>query len=274
METLGYEAVQFSPLMGCAYVDIERQLRAAAKAGFHWFAVDIWSIRAFEASGRQLDELASIASSSGLDCGQLQSLFVPGGKNFERAVTEFTRSAQALRPATVQVIAESASDKALEQFRYASEQIRRVAPEAVFAMEYTPIQPINSIQSSLEFIRASGVERFGVNLDTWHFFEGNEDWADLEAIALDDIAHLQFSDHGLIASRETLRDEMMHHRMLPGTGRYELERFLSIVRDIGYRGRAGVEILSETMRSMTPEDYAAEVHRHARTYWGDWSVDS
>ena len=268
METLGYESVQYSPMLGAPYLDLERQLRAASAAGFDWFAVDIWSIRAFEATGRPLRELSEVASSCRLECGQLQTLLVPAPEPFDTLVEDLARAAGVLSAATVQVLPWKTSDRTLHDFRTASGQIRESAPDTVFALEYTPIQPTNSIKSSLEFIRASGVQGFGVNLDTWHFFQGDEDWPDLEALSLEDIAHLQISDHGPIASRDALQDEMMHRRALPGEGGFDLARFLSVVRNIGYHGRAGFEILSEPMRDMEPEDYAAEVHRVARMFWG------
>ena len=268
METLGFETVQFSPMLGAPPPDFERQLRGAAAAGFDWFAVDIWSIRAFEAEGHALAELADIASSCELECGQLQTLTVPASEPLDVLVDDLTRAADTLHPATVQVVAKTRSDDALHNFKNASSQIRNVAPDSLFAFEYTPIQDINSIKSTLDFIRDAGVERCGLNLDTWHFFQGGENWSDLEGVELEDIVHLQISDHGPVTSLNGLRDEMMHRRVLPGDGVFDLDRFLSIVRSIGYRGRAGVEILSEAMREMNPEDYAAEVHRRSTRYWG------
>ena len=158
METLGYESVQYSPMLGAPYTDLERQLRAASAAGFDWFAVDIWSIRAFEATGRPLRELSEVALIMSSRMRATPNPPVPAPEPFDALVDDLARAAGVLSPATVQVLPWKTSDRTLQDFSTASGQIRESAPDTVFALEYTPIQPINSIKSSLDFIRASGVQ--------------------------------------------------------------------------------------------------------------------
>ena len=270
METLGYEAVQYSPTVGGPDLGLERQLRAAAAAGFDWCALDQASIERFLAGGGELDRLGELVTSLGLPCGQLQTLLVPA-MGSEPPIVQARRmadTARVLQPATVQVICVGRPDAAVEEFRAAAALLRAAAPETLFAIEYIPVQRVNTIDAALGFARATGVEGFGLNLDTWHFFEGAEDWPDLERLAPEDIVHLQFSDHGPLRQPVDLIDEMMHRRVLPGLGQFDLPRFFEIVRAKGYHGRAGAEILSEEWRSVGPEEFATAVHAQASRFWG------
>jgi sugar phosphate isomerase/epimerase len=267
VETLGYETVQFSPVHTTTDVDLERQLRAAAAAGFTWFGVDIWSIRAHLSSGRDLGSLHDVAASCGLECGQLQSLTV-GEREPRNLIAALAAAGRALQPATIQVLIAAEPARALDVFRAASAQLREAAPDTTFALEFVPTMPVNSIAASLEFIRASDIERFGINLDSWHFFHGPDMWSDLEALTADEIAHVQFSDHGPLVFADDLLMEMTTRRVFPGDGHLDLTRFFATVRNIGYNGRAGIEILSDAMLSMTPEDFARQAFQRGSRYWG------
>jgi sugar phosphate isomerase/epimerase len=249
-------------------VGVGRQLRAASVAGFDWFAIDVWTVRGFLATGRELDELQEVCGESGLECGQLQTLLLQGPEPFEDLVSDLASAARVLQPATVQVIAGVHSEETVVKLRQASARLRQAAPETVFAIEYTPMQPMNTIEAALDFVKATGVEGFGLNLDSWHFFVGPEEWSDLDRLSLEDVVHMQFSDHGPLHPPLDLADETMNRRLLPGEGTFDLTRFFAFVRELGYDGRGGVELLSEPLRSLSPEEYAPIANAAGRRFWG------
>jgi sugar phosphate isomerase/epimerase len=45
-------------------------------------------------------------------------------------------------------------------------------------------------------------------------------------------------------------DETINHRELPGEGEFPIREYVAAVRDAGYRGPWGVEVLSQKLRSL------------------------
>jgi sugar phosphate isomerase/epimerase len=277
MVTLGYEMTTHTQATGGDYVDVKRQLSAAAAAGFSWFGADIWSIRNFRDRGGQLSDLHQFANSRGIpQCGQLQSVLLgverdPQDVPFAILVDDLVEAARILQPATIQVIVAKA-EGAIPQFQDAAGRLRGVAPDAVFALESIPGTGIDSIGSALEFIDATGIDRFGLNLDSWHFFHGPDGWPELESLTSEEIVQVQFSD-GPASSADAMQT-MMTGRVLPGDGELDLRRFVATMRDIGFDGRVGVEITSSALRSsLSPEQLAVEVFRHSYPFWMGSSPD-
>jgi sugar phosphate isomerase/epimerase len=259
---------------GGPVVSLERQLAAAAAAGFDWYAADIWSFRASRASGRSLHDVRAVADSCALDLGQLQTLLLPTPEPFDRWIADLADITRVLQPATMQVIVTGDPAVAREQFRTASHQLRAIAPDLVFALEYTSVQEIHDMAGALRFARSTGVEGFGLCLDAWIFFEAQEPWAALEALDVDDIAHVQFADHDALAEGHDFLDEIMNRKVLPGDGCFDLTRFFATIRDLGYAGRAGVEVSSERLRAASPEEFARVAHSAGCRFWGQRREDA
>jgi sugar phosphate isomerase/epimerase len=263
--TLGFEMAQYSPMNnGGNYVDVERQLRAAAAAGFDWYAIDVWSIAGYQQAGGDLDRFAELSRSLGLDCGQLQTL-VLGAPQQPSVVPDLVNAAGPLQPATIQVIVVGEPQACLTPMRDAADQIREVASDVTFAIEVVPFAPMASIKEGLNFVRSSGVDGFGLNLDSWHFSQGPDDWSDIEALTAADITHLQFNDRGPNTTDNLMAE--LHRQRLPGTGEIDLDRFLGTVRRLGYSGRAGVEVISTELQAQPPEPVAVAEYTAARSYW-------
>jgi sugar phosphate isomerase/epimerase len=112
---------------------------------------------------------------------------------------------------------------------------------------------------------ASGDARTGVIVDTWHFFRGDDDWPDLEALPVDDLAFVQFSD-GLPAGKDPGYDTL-HRRAVPGHGEFDLDRFSACLRAKDFQAPVSVEVLSEELRALPVEEFARRTMETSLPYW-------
>src|SRR5258708_16075683 len=64
---------------------------------------------------------------------------------------------------------------------------------AGMAVEFSPLGAVTSIAPGLEVVKAAGVERAGVVIDSWHFFPPASRWGQLERLPLYPIPHLPFN---------------------------------------------------------------------------------
>jgi sugar phosphate isomerase/epimerase len=140
------------------------------------------------------------------------------------------------------------------------------AAGARLALEYLPFTPLRSIRDTLDAIDRAGIPDARVVVDTWHFFNGPESWADLDALPLERLAYPQFDDAPELAS-DDLMYETTQRRVLPGEGHFDLERFARSLRGRGWDGVVSVELLSAEMRRWPREVFAKRVHAAARPYW-------
>src|SRR4029453_16518197 len=89
---------------------------------------------------------------------------------------------------------------------------------------FSPLPKVKTSADARALLAACGGNtRTGVIVDTWHFFRGDDEWPDLEALPVDELAFVQFSD-GLPAGMDSGYDTL-HRRAIPGDGEFDLDRF-------------------------------------------------
>jgi len=137
---------------------------------------------------------------------------------------------------------------------------------AGMAVEFSPLGAVTSIAAGLEVVKAAGVERAGVVIDSWHFFRGDSSWEQLERVPLDRIAYVQFND-ALPPVSEDGMHETMHRRAMPGDGIFELGRFASTLLERGWAGVVSVEVLSAELRELPVPDFARLAYQTTARYW-------
>jgi sugar phosphate isomerase/epimerase len=134
------------------------------------------------------------------------------------------------------------------------------------AVEFSPLTKVKTLADARQMIAgAGGGARTGVIVDTWHFFRGDDRWPDLEAVPVDELAFVQFSD-GLPAGNDAGHDTL-HRRALPGHGEFDLDRFAACLRAKGFRGPVSVEVLSEEMRALPVQEFARRTVETSLPYW-------
>lgn len=133
------------------------------------------------------------------------------------------------------------------------EPLRRIAEEASaigsrVALEPLPFALIGSMPQGAELIRAAGHPAAGLVVDFWHVFRADTTLVDLVA-CLDPgmVFGVELCDARLEAIG-TLFEDTRDRRTLVGQGAQDVVGFIGAMREAGFHGPWGVEILSTEHR--------------------------
>ena len=265
MADLAFATLNHSPLVE-PHADVLTQIAAAADAGYSMLSPDVFSVRAHLAAGGSLAQLADALADRQLACLDLAGLTI--GADEARTKHEadgLLEMARALGATWMQVrVVDEVDDGIRSQFEWSADQFG--ASGVGLAVEFSPLTKVKTIGDARELIAGAGADaRAGVIVDTWHFFRGNDEWPDLEALPVDELAFVQFSD-GLPAGKDPGHDTL-HRRALPGQGEFDLERFSSCLRAKASRGPVSIEVLSQDLRALSVEEFALRTMETSLPYW-------
>ncbi|MCU1346848.1 MAG: Xylose isomerase protein barrel [Acidimicrobiia bacterium] len=133
----------------------------------------------------------------------------------------------------------------------------RVGEEGMIVeLEFTPIQPVNSVALAHQVLRDAGRTNSGIVFDTWHFYQGDPDFEALEAVPAGMITKAQVNDGHVNEFQEGRVKDTFMHRLLPGQGNFDLARVLRILDRKGALEMCGPEVLSLDLFAMTPPEAA------------------
>ena len=263
-----FETVNWSPYFGFARPELRRMIRAAEATGFGWISFDLPSIAHFTANAGTLGALRDALAAANVKLLAVHSLAIDGDvakvETLTREAMETCRAlgaayfhAGVIAPVDAQVVA-------------ATRRAADICQESGvgFAIEFLPFLPVASIGQTRSLLAAAGARRPGLVVDSWHFFNGLDDWDALAGIAADEIAYVQFDDHGPLQSDDLLF-ETTEKRVMPGEGIFDLGRFASTLRGAGFDGVVGVEILSAASRAQPIEEVARRMMDTSKPYWQD-----
>ncbi len=132
-------------------------------------------------------------------------------------------------------------DRMIEDFRVLCDQAAEVGTR--IALELMPFSNLRTPEQGLELLRGSGVTNGGIMLDIWHMARGNIDYDSIRRMPKESVTWVELDD-ARPEVEGTLYNDTIHNRELPGEGSLDIKGFLEAVRDVGYEGPYGVEILS------------------------------
>jgi sugar phosphate isomerase/epimerase len=265
MAQLSFATLNHSPFV-TEGVSLPDQFAAAAAAGFELVGPDIFSLRTWRDDGRSYEELADALHASNVGCSDIAGVAVTGKRESTLAESEeMLAFAQPLGCEWMQVRVTKPVD---DDIRALFVEVCKLYGDAGMgiAIEWSPYTPLNSIAGSRELVAAGkDFARVGVIVDTWHFFHGGDSWPELDALPIDELAMVQFTD-GLPAGDD--RAATMNRRAIPGEGELDLTTFVDKVRARGFDGLVSLEVLSEHDRGRNVEDFARACYTASMRYWG------
>ncbi len=272
MPRYGYATLNHSPLhdLPTAW---EAHLDAAAIAGFDALAPDIFWLRALEAEGVHLERVADGLRDRNLACMEISGLAIGDDGRTAAEITENLRYARALDAELMNTRFIVPIDAAaIRRVRQCGEALRTQGARdggTRIALEFSSGSQLRGVAEARALVDAVGEVGLGVTLDTWHFFNHADgpDWAALEALPLAALANLQLSD-GVAHAPGDFWDATMHHRRLPGTGDFPLDRLAQGLAARGFDGAIVLEILSAEQRDRPLADFAIDSLRRARAIFG------
>jgi len=129
---------------------------------------------------------------------------------------------------------------------------------AYVSLEIFPAANINSIEKGRRLMDLVGMDSCtngGLLIDIWHITRPGIPYDEIVDLPLSYIAHVELDD-AAATMEGTYFEDTTFRRLLPGQGSFDVPAFIAAVEKTGYKGAYGVEILSETMRNLEPEQAA------------------
>jgi sugar phosphate isomerase/epimerase len=162
-----------------------------------------------------------------------------------------------LGPTHIKIGSEDGSPRDLEPYTAALLELTRDAAShgTRIAIEPMPFSIISTIPAGAELARATGHPDCGIIVDAWHVFRAGTTLDELRSSLATDVVfgiELDDADEQIVGS---MFEDTVNNRRLCGEGSFDLAGLVSVLRDIGYTGTWGIEILSTEFRE-TPLDQA------------------
>jgi sugar phosphate isomerase/epimerase len=118
------------------------------------------------------------------------------------------------------------------------------------AIEAMPFSIISSVPMGAEIVTAADHPAVGLLIDAWHVFRADASLEDLrDSLTPEMIFGVELDD----ATAEVvgnLFEDTLNHRLLCGEGSFDLRGFVALLRDKGFDGPWGIEILSASFRQL------------------------
>jgi sugar phosphate isomerase/epimerase len=133
--------------------------------------------------------------------------------------------------------------------------LRELATQAAehgtrIAIETMPFSIIPTVPMGAEIISAAAHPSIGLLVDAWHIFRAGTTLEELRESLLPGMifgVELDDAGHDMVGS---LFEDTLDHRLLCGEGSFDLRGLVAVLRDKGFDGPWGVEILSSSFRRL------------------------
>lgn len=136
------------------------------------------------------------------------------------------------------------------------------------ALEPLPFSNLTHFGTAAALVAAADHPAAGLAVDVWHLERGPSTLDDLAAIPGDSVFVVELNDAPAPQSADLFHDTI-HHRVLCGSGTFDLTGFVETLQLSGFAGPWGVEILSDAHRRRPVEESLVEVHDTAMALFGE-----
>ena len=137
--------------------------------------------------------------------------------------------------------------------------LRELADQAVehgtrIAIETMPFSIISTVPMGAELITAAGHSAVGLLVDAWHVFRAGTSLDELRAALTPELIFGVELDDAAAEPVGSLFEDTVDHRLLCGDGTFDLTGLVAVLRELGFDGPWGVEILSASFRVLPVGD--------------------
>jgi len=140
-------------------------------------------------------------------------------------------------------------ERIVERFGELCEDAARYT-DAKIVYEFMPYDvQVSDVDTGLQVVEGANAPNGGLAFDTWHLGKLGLEPDDLRRIPSRFVSWVELSD-GPYEYAEDRLDEVINRRKLPGEGEFPIAGYVAVLRELGYDGPWGVEILSEELRSL------------------------
>ena len=252
----------------CCHHDFRLRVETAAKAGFT--AMGFWHTDLVEILEKySFPQMKRILDDNGITQVEVEWLLNWFCTDERRIESDQTRkllldAAEQLRARHIK-IGDLENDCAevprmAEEFGVLCKQAAERGTNVLFEMLPTGLTRAPSLDHVLSIIRGSGARNGGIMLDILHMHRTGTPVQDIvKKIGRDLPMGVEIND-GYLAKPVNLVDSVIHKRLLPGDGEFDIAAFLHAVWKQGFNGPIGVEVLNQYIRKWPLETAATEAY--------------
>ena len=236
---------------------VMRQIEVAAAAGY--VGIELWfdKIDEHTAAGGTVTEIKQALDDHGLAVPTtiyLYDWFDTTGASYEQALEESKRrmeiGAQLGAPFVIAGPPRGMADYELGAQHY--RQLLEIGTTIGIkpAMEFLGfVEQLNTIEDALDVMERSGRGDATTVLDPAHIYRGGGSVEAIAKLRPQQIAISHFDDCPADVPQEIQHDE---HRVMPGEGIFDLQRYLNLLREIGYCEYLSLELFREDLWAGDP----------------------
>lgn len=260
-------------------LDLRARAEAVAAAGFSGIGFTIDDLQAAQATcglpqvRRMCDDLGLVH----LEVELLENWWTTGRcrRESDRTRTSLLRAADVLGARQIKIAPDvEAVDGVVPPLtdvaNWAAE-LHQLAVQAAevgtrVALEPLPFSNISDFRSAAELVAAADHPAAGLVVDIWHLERGPSTLTDLAEVPGDKVFVVELNDAPAPQSTDLFRDTI-DHRVLCGSGTFDVKGFIETLQQIGFAGPWGVEIISEAHRRRSLPEALVDAHRTTTAFF-------
>jgi sugar phosphate isomerase/epimerase len=238
-------------------VPIAERVAAVADTGYHGLgliAADLDAIRA-SIGFAELRDLIADAGLRHVEIELIERWWIPRGEqgNTHDVRDLLFEAAEVLAPAFIKIGSELGPRTTYPESLIAS--LRELADQAAdrgtrVAIETMPFSIIATVPMGAEIVAAAGHPAVGLLVDAWHVFRAGTSLEELRDSLTPEMIFGVELDDAAVDVVGTLFEDTVDRRLLCGEGSFDLPALVNLLRDKGFNGPWGVEILSASFRKL------------------------
>jgi sugar phosphate isomerase/epimerase len=248
------------------------RVAAAATAGFNAIGVAVEDYAAMRDRGSTDAELRRILDDHGIVAAELEFLTNwwwddERGRRARELEDQFYAAAEAFGGRHMNVGCPCARGT-LPALPVVADYFGRLCDRAarhdlLVAYEFLPWSDVPDAATAGRLVAKAGRANGGILIDTWHYFRGAADPAQVRAIPADRFFLIQFDDAAAKMAGEWMEDTT-DYRRLPGEGAFDLNGFIRMLDEHGVNAPFSIEILSAEQRARAVTEAARVAYETSR----------
>ena len=239
-------------------VPIAERVAAVADAGFVGLGLVADDLAAIRASigFAELRDLIADAGLIHVEIELLERWWIPRGESGHSYDVRdlLFEATDVLAPVFVKIGSELGSRTTHPESLIAP--LRELADQAVdrgtkVAIETMPFSIISTVPMGAEIVSAADHPAVGLLIDAWHLFRAGTTLDELhDSLTPEMIFGVELDDAARDMVGGNFFEDTLNHRLFCGDGSFDLRGLVSVLRNKGFDGPWGVEILSSTFRQL------------------------
>src|SRR5215510_12509028 len=267
-----YYTLSGAPVGQPARFSFEERVKAAAEAGFAALGLTVEDYGACRDRGLSPADLRRIPADCGITVAELEFLthWWHDGEQGRRArlIEEQLYAAADAFGARHMNVGSIGGRGTLPALEVVAEHFAALCDRAArhglrVALEFLPWSDISDAGTAWAIVRQAARANGGILIDSWHYFRGAADPAQVRAIPAEHFCAIQFDDADAVQIGGMLEDTTQRRR-LPGEGAFDLVGFVRMLDEIGVQAPVSVEIISTEQQARPLAEAARLAHDTTR----------